>query len=63
MKALSKATGIARMEVIKGDGRKQPPEVSTITDPDELRRLAQQRNIAFSPTVSVERMQKRLAES
>lgn len=55
------ASGIARMEVIKGPGLpKAAPDIASINDPDELRRIAQERRIAFHPSATVERMKRRL---
>lgn len=62
MKAAFRATGVARMEVIKGAGRAPAPDIASIEDADELRRIAQERHIAFPPTATVERMRKRLLE-
>lgn len=59
----SRATGVARMDVIKGSGvAGVSRDIASINDPDALRRIAKERNIAFAPTASVERMKKRLME-
>lgn len=58
-----RATGIAKMEVIKAADRQAADGIAAITDPDALRRIAQERHIAFAPTVSVEQMKKRLLET
>lgn len=60
MKAEFRATGTAKMEVIKGGGDRR--DIASINDLDELRKIAQERNIAFAPTTTVERMKKRLME-
>ncbi len=66
MKAVMNATGVARMDVIKGPGvardPRDPAYIESITDPDELRRLAQERHIAFHPATTVARMKRRLIE-
>lgn len=62
MQGRSLATGVAKMVVIKGGSAASASDIAAINDPDRLRQIAKERNIAFAPTASVERMQKRLME-
>ena len=61
MKAAFRATGTARMEVIKGPGLSEGG-IASITDRAELERIAKSRKIVFSPRTTVERMKQRLQE-
>lgn len=54
-----KSTAI--FEVIKG-GVEPEVDLASVDDPDTLRKIAQERGIAFHPAATVARMRRRLME-